>query len=125
MRPRYSNAELGQRGESLQLSMHTGLGLDGSLQLFVKVLTNTYSVPLPAGAQVQAKAYASSIELWHAGRCVARHKRCYRRQQQILDLDHYLDILYRKPGALAGSRPLVQKRQAGLWPPSFDRIWKR
>src|SRR5438477_337658 len=44
----------------------------------VKVLTNTYSVPLPAGAQVQAKAYASIIELWHEGRCVARHERCYR-----------------------------------------------
>jgi hypothetical protein len=27
----------------------------------VKVLTNTYSVPLPAGAQVQAKAYASTL----------------------------------------------------------------
>jgi len=82
----------------------------------VKVLTNTYSVPLPAATQVQAKAYASRIELWHAGRCVARHERCYQRQQQILDLEHYLDVLYRKPGALAGSKPLEQKRQAGLWP---------
>jgi hypothetical protein len=90
----------------------------------VKVLTNTYSVPLPAGAQVQARAYASTIELWHAGRCVARHERCYRRQQQILDLEHYLDVLSRKPGALAGSKPLEQKRQAGLWPVSFDRIWQ-
>jgi transposase len=90
----------------------------------VKVLTNSYSVPLPAGAQVQAKAYASRIELWHGDRCVARHERCYRRQQQILDLEHYLDVLYRKPGALAGSKPLEQKRQAGLWPPSFDRIWE-
>jgi hypothetical protein len=90
----------------------------------VKVLTNTYSVPLPAGAQVQAKAYASTIELWHEGRCMARHERCYRRQQQILDLEHYLDVLYRKPGALAGSKPLEQKRQAGLWPASFDRIWE-
>jgi hypothetical protein len=90
----------------------------------VKVLTNTYSVPLPAGMQVQAKAYASTVELWHAGRCVARHERCYRRQQQILDLEHYLDILYRKPGALSGSKPLEQKRQAGLWPPSFDRLWQ-
>jgi transposase len=90
----------------------------------VKVLTNTYSVPLTAGTQVQAKAYASTIELWHAGRCVARHERCYRRQQQILDLEHYLDVLSRKPGALAGSKPLEQKRQAGLWPPSFDRIWQ-
>ena len=56
--------------------------------------------------------------------CVARHERCYRRQQQILDLEHYLDVLYRKPGALAGSKPLEQKRQAGLWPASFDRIWE-
>jgi transposase len=90
----------------------------------VKVLTNTYSVPLPTGTQTQAKAYASRVELWHDGRCVAWHERCYRRQQQILDLEHYLDVLYRKPGALAGSKPLEQKRQAGLWPPSFDQIWQ-
>ena len=89
-----------------------------------KVLTNTYSVPLAAGAQVQAKVYASVVELWHEGRCVARHERSYRRQQQILDLEHYLDVLYRKPGALAGSKPLEQRRQAGLWPASFDRIWQ-
>jgi hypothetical protein len=64
---------------------------------------------------VQAKVYASTVELWHEGRCVARHERCYRRQQQILDLEHYVDVLSRKPGALAGSKPLEQKRQAGLW----------
>jgi transposase len=89
-----------------------------------KVLTNAYSVPLPAGTQVQAKIYASIVEFWHDGRCVARHERCYRRQQQILDLEHYLDVLYRKPGALAGSRPLEQERRAGLWPASFDQIWE-
>ncbi len=90
----------------------------------VKVLTNAYSVPLPAGMQVQAKVYAAMVELWHEGRCIARHERCYRRRQQILELEHYLDVLHRKPGALAGSKPLEQRRQAGLWPPSFDRIWE-
>jgi hypothetical protein len=107
-------------------------GLDLALTMFptinglgcVKVLTNAYSVPLPAGTQVQAKVYAGTVELWHEGRCVARHERCYKRLQQILDLEHYLDVLFRKPGALAGSKPLEQKRQAGLWPPSFDRIWQ-
>ena len=89
-----------------------------------KVLTNAYSVPLPTGTQVQAKIYAGMVEFWHDGRCVARHERCYRRQQQILDLEHYLDVLYRKPGALAGSRPLEQERRAGLWPASFDQIWE-
>jgi hypothetical protein len=90
----------------------------------VSVLTNSYSVPLRAGTQVQAKAYASVVELWHEGRCVARHERCYGRQQQVLDLEHYLDVLSRKPGALAGSRPLEQQRRAGLWPKSFDEIWQ-
>ena len=89
-----------------------------------KVLTNSYSAPLPAGTEVQAKAYASTVELWYQGRRVAHHERCYGRQQQILDLEHYLDVLYRKPGALAGSKPLEQMREAGLWPPSFDRIWQ-
>jgi transposase len=89
-----------------------------------KVLTNAYSAPLKAGTQVQAKVYASTVELWHDGRCVARHERCYQRQQQVLDLEHYLDVLSRKPGALAGSRPLEQQRQAGLWPESFDVIWQ-
>lgn len=90
----------------------------------VKVLTNAYSVPLKAGVQVQAKVYASTVELWHDGRCVARHERCYGRQQQVLDLEHYLDVLSRKPGALAGSRPLEQQRRAGLWPECFDEIWQ-
>ena len=89
----------------------------------VKVLTNAYSVPLPAGTPVQAKIYARVVELWQDGRCLARHERCYGRQQQVLDLEHYLDVLFRKPGALAGSRPLEQARRAGLWPESFDRLW--
>ncbi len=89
-----------------------------------KVLTNAYSAPLKAGTQVQAKIYASIVELWHDGNCVARHERCYGRQQQVLDLEHYLDVLSRKPGALAGSRPLEQQRKAGLWPASFDVIWE-
>jgi hypothetical protein len=66
-------------------------------------LTNAYSVPLPTGTQVQAKIYASVVGFRHDGRCVARHEPCYRRQQQILNLEHYLDVLCRKPGTLAAS----------------------
>ena len=56
------------------------------------------------------------------GRCIARHERCYERQQQVLDLEHYLDVLERKPGALIGSKPLAAWRQRGLWPESYDRL---
>ena len=31
----------------------------------VKVLTNFYSVPVPVGTEVQAKAYAAHVEIWH------------------------------------------------------------
>ncbi len=46
------------------------------------------------------------------------------RYEQVLDLEHYLDVLERKPGALAGSSPLQQWRERGRWPESFDRLWQ-
>jgi hypothetical protein len=55
---------------------------------------------------------------------VARHERCYRRKQQILNLEHYLEVLERKPGALAGSTPLKQWREQGRWPVEYDRFWE-
>ena len=55
-------------------------------------------------------------------RVIARHERCYERCQQVLDLEHYLDVLERKPGALVGSKPLAAWRQRGLWPESYDRL---
>ena len=90
----------------------------------VRVRTNRYSVPLPPGTVIEARLQADYVELWHQGKPVARHERCYSRQQQILDLEHYLDVLRKKPGALAGSTPLAQWRLAGRWPDSFDRLWQ-
>jgi transposase len=90
----------------------------------VRVRTNRYSVPLKPGTKVEARVYADTIELWHEGRRVAQHERSYSRQQQVLDLEHYLDVLERKPGALSGSTPLAQWRRAGRWPESFDRLWQ-
>jgi Mu transposase-like protein len=77
----------------------------------VRVKTNSYSVPLSPGWRVQAKTYASSVEIWYQGQLVARHERCHLHKQQVLDLEHYLDVLERKPGAFAGSKPLEQWRQ--------------
>jgi hypothetical protein len=66
----------------------------------VKVLTNYYSTPLAAGTRVEVKVSSAYIEVWHSGHCRARHERCYERHQQILELEHYLDVLQKKPGAL-------------------------
>ena len=89
----------------------------------VKVRTNAYSVPVAAGATVQARIAPTTVSLWHAGRCVATHERCYGGYQEFFELEHYLDVLEHKPGALAGSTPLAQVRQQGRWPASYDRFW--
>ncbi len=90
----------------------------------VKVRTNAYSVPVRPGAVVQAKIAPTTVEVWYEGRCVATHERCYGRHQEIFNLEHYLDVLERKPGAFPGSKPLAQWRQLGLWPQSYDRFWQ-
>jgi transposase len=88
-----------------------------------KALTNFYSAPLPAGTEVVVKVYSAYVEIWYQAKCVARHERCYERQQKVLDLEHYLDVLTKKPGALAGSTALEQCRAQGKWPASYDRFW--
>jgi hypothetical protein len=68
-----------------------------------------YSVPAKAGRTVEVRLYPSYVEIRDEGRCIARHERCYERQQQVLDLEHYLDVLERKPGALIGSKRKYQE----------------
>jgi len=51
----------------------------------VRIKTNTYSTPVGPGTPVRVNVYPAHLEVWHDGRCVARHERCYSRRQQILD----------------------------------------
>jgi hypothetical protein len=88
----------------------------------VKALTNRYSTPLRPGASAEVRVLPSCVEVWQAGKRVAWHERSYGRGEQILELEHYLDVLERKPGALPGSQPLAQWRERGLWPESFDGL---
>jgi hypothetical protein len=90
----------------------------------VKVRTNLYSVPAVVGTTVEVKLWPSLVEMWRDNRRIAVHERSYARNQEVLDLEHYLDTLERKPGALAGSTPLEQWRKAGRWPVSYDQFWE-
>ena len=91
----------------------------------VKVKTNWYSTPLEPGLRVMVRVWPTQVEVLRDFDCVARHQRCYGRGHQILNLEHYLDVLEKKPGAMAGSTPLKQWRDAGRWPDCMDRIWKK
>lgn len=108
--------------EGFDLSEVTFAVVDG--QGCVKVRTNRYSTPLRVGSRVQVKVRAGQVEIWQEGRLAAKHQRCYGRGRQILELEHYRDVLSHKPGAFAGSIPLVQWREKGRWPRSFDQLWQ-
>ena len=88
-----------------------------------QVGTNFYSTPVRAGLEVRVRVLPSNVEIHHQGRLVAEHPRCYGQRKRILDLEHYLDALERKPGALAGSKPLRQWREDGRWNAAYDQFW--
>jgi hypothetical protein len=83
-----------------------------------KALTNFYSAPLPVGTSVQVKVYSAYVEIWYQAKCVARHERCYERHKKVLELEHYLDALTKKPGALAGSTALESAAHKDAGPPA-------
>jgi len=91
----------------------------------VTIRQNRYSVAVSlVGLRVAARIGAREIVISHQGRQVARHPRLHGRYQTSARLDHYLELLQRKPGALKGSLALRQERERGRWPRSFDELWR-
>jgi hypothetical protein len=74
---------------------------------------------------VTARVWPTFVSIERDGAFITSHPRNYGRGRQILNLEHYLDVLEKKPGAMAGSTPLAQWRQAGRWPECLDLIWKK
>jgi hypothetical protein len=92
----------------------------------VTVRQNRYSVPVAlAGLKVSARVGAREITISHAGKTVARHERLHGRFGASAQLDHYLELLARKPGGLEHSLALAQERERGAWPRAFDELWAR
>jgi transposase len=90
----------------------------------VTVRQNRYSVPVAlAGLKVSARIGAREITISHAGREVARHERLHGKFGTSAQLDHYLELLERKPGGLEHSLALAQERVRGAWPTCFDELW--
>lgn len=90
----------------------------------VKIRTNRYSVPASlTGSKVSARIGALTIEISHQGRVVATHERLHLKNAEHLVLDHYLELVHAKPGALPGSEPLHQARARGEFPASYDELW--
>jgi len=83
-----------------------------------------YSVPCRlAGLLVRAEVGSDRILIFHRGEQVARWERCWERGGQRLDLDHYLEVLQRKPQALMRCLPLRQAQESGKWPAVYTEMF--
>ncbi len=69
---------------------------------------NDYSVPVDHAFQpVVVKGFVDRVEVCRDhGVLIATHPRCWEKEQQIFEPQHYLRLLERKPGSLDDARPL-------------------
>ena len=90
------------------------------------VRCNQYSVPARfIGRRLRVQLSASAVTRLRPHTVVARHERAIGKGAKVLDLDHYLEILLRKPGALPGATALVQARAAGVFTADARRVLGR
>ena len=90
----------------------------------IVVRQSYYSVPARfIGRQVRVSLRANELLVFDRNRVVARHPRLTRRYHYRDELDHYLEILLVRPGALAGSTGLAQARDAGTFTTTHDAFW--
>ena len=91
----------------------------------VTVRMAKYSVPAHLiGRRVRVSLRASEVVVFDGHDPVARHERVVTRGGESIDLDHYLEILQRKPGALPGSTALARARASGTFTAAHEAFWQ-
>lgn len=65
---------------------------------------------------------AETIEALDGAVVVARHARA-RKGDEVLALDHYLEVLAVKTGAFPGATALARARAGGVFGPTHERFW--
>ena len=81
---------------------------------------------VPAGLinrRVRVSLRASELVVFDGRTLVARHPRIASNGGQSVNLDHYLEVLQHKPGALPGSTVLAHARAAGTFTVAHEAFW--
>jgi transposase len=104
----------------------TWLTLEPRVDRYARVTVRQcyYSVPAKLiSRRVRVRLGACTVTVFDGARQVAVHERITVRGEQALNLDHYLEVLQRKPGALPGATALAQARASGTFTQAHDAFW--
>ena len=83
-----------------------------------------YSVPARfVGRRLGVRLSARAVEVLDGATVVARHERAPGRYVEVLALDHYLEVLKTKPGALPGATALAQAKACGAFTAAHQSYW--
>jgi Mu transposase, C-terminal domain len=83
-----------------------------------------YSVPVRyVGRRVDVRLGAETVEVLDGRHVVAVHDRLTGRGGESLILDHYLEVLAIKPGALPGATALARARACGAFSVDHEAFW--
>jgi hypothetical protein len=83
-----------------------------------------YSVPARfAGRRLAVRLSARTVEILDGARVVASHERAAGKHVETLVLDHYLEVLKTKPGALPGATALAQAKTSGAFTQAHQAYW--
>ncbi|MBZ4537774.1 IS21 family transposase [Mycobacterium avium] len=94
------------------------------LKARVSVRQCHYSVPARyAGRRLTVRLTATTVEVFDAAQLVAHHERAAGRHVEVLALDHYLEVLKSKPGALPGATALAQAKASGAFTATHQQYW--
>jgi hypothetical protein len=90
----------------------------------ITVRSTKYSVPVRfINRMVRVSLQATQVRIFDGRTLIATHPRTVVRGGQCVQLDHYLEVLKFKPGALPGSTALAQARKSGVFTPAHDAFW--
>jgi transposase len=108
-------------GETFDIAVVSGHRVDRKSRVSVRGCL--YSVPARfAGRRMEVRVGAETVEVLDGAVVVARHPRGLK-GDEVLVLDHYLEVLAVKTGAFPGATALARARACGAFSPAHERFW--
>jgi hypothetical protein len=107
-------------------AFETGLAFNPRVDRYsmVAVRVCRYSVPVRyIGRTVHVLLRSNEVVVFYGRTEIARHPRLTTKGAERVVLDHFLEVLLAKPGALAGSEALDQARRTGTFTPAHEAFW--
>jgi Mu transposase, C-terminal domain len=108
--------------EPFDTSLHLTPRVDAKSRVCVR--QGFYSVPVRfVGRRVEVRLGADTVEVLDGRHLLAVHDRLTGRGGESLVLDHYLEVLAVKPGALPGATALARARACGAFNADHEAFW--